>query len=103
MPQLQFKPIGIAVTDGNWKHQSRRYGVCDHNSTKCRKTNEPQDLIITDNELERRLIGGKNINIVKCEKKADKAFRQFLLANGCNDTEYWCFEEPELDNYLAKF
>ena len=40
---------------------------------------------------------------MKCEKKAHKAFTKFLTQMGCNDLEYWLYEEPELDNYLAKY
>ena len=25
------------------------------------------------------------------------------MSHGCTNTDYWYFEEPELDNYLAKF
>ena len=40
---------------------------------------------------------------MKSDKKADRAFRRSLVLNGCADTEYWLFDKPELDNYLAKF
>ena len=67
------------------------------------KNREIKDIVITDEDLEKKLITGKNLNTVKSEKKADKAFRNFLTANGCTNTDYWYFEEPELDNFLAKF
>ena len=75
----------------------------DVNIGSKRKKDQAKDLIITDEDLQHRSIGGKNINTIKCEKKADKAFWLFLKSNECSDTEYWFFEEPELDNYLAKF
>ena len=75
----------------------------DVNIGKKRKSDQNKDLIISDEDLQRRLLGGKNINTINCEKKADKAFRQFLESNGCTNSDYWYFEEPELDNYLAKF
>ena len=43
------------------------------------------------------------MNTVKSDNKADRAFRRFLTSSGCTNTDYWFFEEPELDNYLAKF
>ena len=45
----------------------------------------------------------KNQNTENCDKRANKAFINFLLANGQTDTDYWNFTEPELDKYLAKF
>ena len=47
----------------------------------------------------------KNDNTLKCEQRADKAFKTFLITNGCNANEvnYWNFSEPTLDKYLAKF
>ena len=43
------------------------------------------------------------MNIEKSEKKAHKAFTRFLTQLSCPNTDYWYFDEPELDNYLAKF
>ena len=72
-------------------------------STSSTKINDHKDLIISDDESEKKLVGGKNVNTVKSEKKADKAFCRLLTSHGCTDTNYWYFEEPELDNFLAKF
>ena len=62
-----------------------------------------QHVVITDNELDKKLQGDKNINTEKSEKRAHKAFTNFLKQHGATDLVYWYFEEPELDNYLAKF
>ena len=70
---------------------------------KAKKRKLPQDLKLSDNELEKKLKDGQNENTVKSEKKAHKAFNRFLIENGADNLEYWFFEEPELDNWLAKF
>ena len=71
--------------------------------TKTNKRKLLQDLQLSDDQLEKRLKEGQNKNTVKSECKADKAFTRFLTANGAECLEYWYFEEPELDNWLAKF
>ena len=60
---------------------------------------------MTDDKLEEKSKKSKNDNTIRCEQRADKAFRKFLLANGCdqNDLDYWYFSEPRLDKYLSKF
>ena len=63
----------------------------------------PKDLQLSDDQLEKRLKEGQNPNTVRSEKKADQAFTRYLQENGADDVEYWYFEEPELDNWLAKF
>ena len=62
-------------------------------------------LNMTDEELEEKSKRCKNYNTMKAEECADKAFKTFLIANGCdqNDTDYWFFDEPTLDKYLSKF
>ena len=71
--------------------------------TKTNKRKLLQDLQLSDDQLEKRLKEGQNKNTVKSERKADKAFTRFLTANGAEGFEYWYFDEPELDNWLAKF
>ena len=71
--------------------------------TKTNKRKLLQDLQLSDDQLEKRLKEGQNKNTVKSERKADKAFTRFLTANGAEGLEYWYFDEPELDNWLAKF
>ena len=60
---------------------------------------------MTDDELEEKSKKSKNDNTIRCEQRADKAFRNVLLANGCNqnDLDYCYFSEPRLDKYLSKF
>ena len=70
---------------------------------KAIKRKLPQDLTLTDEELDKKLREGQNENTVKSEKKAHKAFTRYLSQNGAEDLNYWFFEEPELDNWLAKF
>ena len=40
--------------------------------------------MMPDGDLENKLAGGKNVNTVKSDKKANKAFVNFLLASGCD-------------------
>ena len=62
-------------------------------------------LIIDDDKLAVKSKQAKNENTEKAEKRADKAFTNFLLTMGVSDdkTNYWNYEEPQLDGYLAKF
>ena len=62
-------------------------------------------LSMTDEELEEKSKKCRNHNTMKAEEHADKAFRTFLVWNGCdeNNTDYWNFDEPTLDKYLSKF
>ena len=71
--------------------------------TKTNKHKQLQDLQLSDEQLLKRLKDGQNCNTAKSERKADKAFTRFLTANAAESLEYWFFEEPELDNWLAKF
>ena len=64
------------------------------------KTDGDQYVVLTDDQLASKLQCGKNINTEKSEKKA---FTNFLKKHGTTDLDYWYYEEPELDNYLAKF
>ena len=58
-----------------------------------------------DKDLEFKTKKAKNENTEKTEKRANKAFTNFLIVMGCppDKTDYWNFTEPELDSYLAKF
>ena len=62
-------------------------------------------LVINSYELEERSKKAKNSNTDKAEKRADQAFRKFLIALGKQeeDTEYWYYDEPTLDECLARF
>ena len=62
-------------------------------------------LVLSDEDLDIKTKRNKNENTLRAEKKADKAFTNFLIAMGLPEDglEYWNFTEPELDNYLAKF
>ena len=62
-------------------------------------------LVWTDEDLDDKTKKSKNDNTLKCEQRADKAFRNFLVANGCdqNELDYRTFIEPTLDKYLSKF
>ena len=61
--------------------------------------------MVNNDELANKSKRAKNENTEKAEKRAHKAFNNFLLAIGISEdkTDYWNYEEPELDNYLAKF
>ena len=64
-------------------------------------------LVLSDDDLDIRTKKNKNENTLKAERKADKAFTNFLIAMGVPETDvdlaYWNYTEPELDKYLAKF
>ena len=60
-------------------------------------------LLLTDDDLESKSKQCKNDNTLKSERKADKAFTTFLLAMGVEDTDYWSYDEPQLNSCLAKF
>ena len=70
---------------------------------KRKKEGLDQFVLLSDDDLNKRIKMGKNINTEKSEKKAHKSFTNFLVQLGCADLDYWLFEEPELDRYLAKF
>ena len=70
---------------------------------KRKLSDESQHIVLTDDQLDNKLATGKNINTEKSEKRAHKAFTNFLKQNGASDLDYWLYEEPELDRYLAKF
>ena len=59
--------------------------------------------MLSDDALDSKLQAGKNSNTEKSEKKAHKAFVNFLKQNGPTNLDYWYFEEPGLDKYLTKF
>ena len=59
--------------------------------------------VLTNDELKAKMEDlEENQNSVNSEKRADKAFRQFLSESGSKSVEYHLFEE-ELDNWLYKF
>ena len=62
-------------------------------------------LLMNDSDLEVKTKQCKNDNTEKSERRAHKAFTNYLLAMGCPEeaTDYWNFTEPELDRYLSKF
>ena len=62
-------------------------------------------LVLDDSELQEKTKKSKNSNTDKSERRADNAFKKFLVALGYeeDDTEYWFFDEPTLDDCLAKF
>ena len=69
-----------------------------------RKSDEfKQHVVFTDDELLKKIKLSKNVNTEKSEKKAHKVFTNFLNQIGATEVDYWSYEEPELDNYLAKF
>ena len=40
---------------------------------------------------------------IKNNDKWDSTFRSYLEESGCENTEYWYFPEPELDDILCHF
>ena len=62
-------------------------------------------VIFDDNQLAKKTKDSRNVNTDKAEKRADKAFRNFLKECGLEDErlDYWKLSASELDNYLAKF
>ena len=40
---------------------------------------------------------------IKCDKKWDKVFREYLMEKECANTEYWTYPDDELDRILSKF
>ena len=59
--------------------------------------------ILSDEEIESKKQRFTNSNTTKQEERADRAFRKFLQECGAVSTEYWLYEEDELDNFLGKF
>ena len=96
------QPIESTVMECNQDHQCSST-IMESKQTKTVKRKLPQDLSLTDDQLDKKLKEGQNENMVKSEKKAHKAFTHYLSQNGAVDLNYWFFEEPELDNWLAKF
>ena len=62
-------------------------------------------LILNDEDLQEKAKVLKNSNTEKCEKRATRAFTNFLIACGkdANNLDFWNYEPPELDTLLAKF
>ena len=62
-------------------------------------------IVMSDEDLELKSQKSKNENTVKAERKAHKAFTNFLIVMGVQEEncDYWHFTEPELDGYLSKF
>ena len=62
-------------------------------------------IILDDEQLAKKSKEQVNKNTEKSDKRADRAFRNFLVACGRaeNDCDYWDFTPESLDDYLAKF
>ena len=64
----------------------------------------PQDLTLTDQQLEKRLRDGQNENKVKSEAKAHRAFQSLLSPEWSHRSEtIGILKSLKLDNWLAKF
>ena len=57
----------------------------------------------SDQDILAKQQAGKNKNTTKTEQHADQAFRKFLSECGEMNTDYWSYDEPELDSFLSKF
>ena len=60
-------------------------------------------VVYTDEQLETKNQNIRNVNTLKAESRADRAFRRFLEQCDVQSTEYWLYSTEDLDNYLAKF
>ena len=60
-------------------------------------------VLYSDQEIQAKQDAGKNKNTTKTEQCTDWAFRKFLTECGETNTEYWNYEEPELDFFLCNF
>ena len=54
----------------------------------------PQDLQLTDDQLQKKLKERQNQNTVRSEKKAHQAISRYLLENGAQDLQYWVLKSP---------
>ena len=75
----------------------------DNKSKKRKLDSIDQHVVMSDEDLLKKIRMSKNVNTLKSEKKAHKVFTRFLQQCGCDNLEYWFYEKPELDKYLAKF
>ena len=66
------------------------------------KTNH-KNIVYTEEQIKAKQEGQKNVNTIKTEERANRAFRRFLHDCGEVDLNYWNYDEPELDSYLSKF
>ena len=61
------------------------------------------DMEITDERVDSKHIELQNRNTKKAEKTAQRQFMEYLSEIGCSSTEFWTFDETDLDRHLAKF
>ena len=59
--------------------------------------------LISDAELHQKQYDLQNKNSLRNEKKAEKAFKEYLAAVGEADTNFYAYTEEELDTHFAKF
>ena len=59
--------------------------------------------ILTDEEMKEKQLSVQNINSIKNEKKAEKAFKEYLQQAGEVDINFYCYAEEKLDYHLSKF
>ena len=57
----------------------------------------------TDDELKQKQLDLQNKNSLKNEKKAERAFMEYLHEVGETDNNFYCFTEEQLDYHLSKF
>ena len=57
----------------------------------------------SDEELRQKSLDVQNQNTLKNEKKAERAFKEFLEECGQENTNFYVYTESELDLHLAKF
>ena len=90
---------------GILKQMPSKQKMSKHKSSKINQNSGgvKRNIILTDQELESKNKAAKNKHTENQNKCADKAFRNFLIKAGCESTEYWLYEEPELDTHLEKF
>ena len=58
---------------------------------------------ITDDTLQSKHLEYQNKNTKKAEKTAKKQFMEYLAEIGCDSTDFWTYDECDLDLHLAKF
>ena len=57
----------------------------------------------TDDKLVKKRQESRPMSTLKCDKKWDKVFREYLMEKNCQNTEYGTYPDPELDDILTKF
>ena len=72
--------------------------------TQKRQLGELQGHVVYDDEqISVKKRKSENQNTLKSEERAHHAFTRFLTQCNVDSEDYWCFTEPELEKYLAKF